>query len=145
MVHYALVCVITIDMMTSSNRNIFHVTGPLWWNSPVTGESPSQRPVSQSFDIFFYLRLNKRLSKQSRRWWFETPSRPLWLHCYEVPVFDPALPHEYEVFKFIYYRQHKFFMMTSSNGNIFRVTGPLCVEFTELWCFLWSVPEWTVE
>ena len=45
-------------------------------------------------------------------------------------------------------------MMTSSNGNIFRVTGPLCGEFTghrwipltkasdaELWFFLWSVPE----
>ena len=41
--------------------------------------------------------------------------------------------------------------MTSSNGNIFRVTVPLCGEFTghrwipvsdvELWCFLWSVPE----
>ena len=34
-------------------------------------------------------------------------------------------------------------MMTSSNGNIFRVTGHLCGEFTgprdaELWCFLWS-------
>ena len=49
-------------------------------------------------------------------------------------------------------------MMTSSNGNIFRVTGPLCREFTglwwiprtrasdtELWCILWSVPEPTVE
>ena len=49
-------------------------------------------------------------------------------------------------------------MMTSSNGNIFRVTGHLCGEFTglrwisrtkasdaELWCFLWFVPEWTVE
>ena len=23
----------------------------------------------------------KRLDKQSRRWWFETPSRPLWRHC----------------------------------------------------------------
>ena len=32
-------------------------------NSPVTGEFPSQRPVTRSFD-FFYLRLNKRLSKQ---------------------------------------------------------------------------------
>ena len=44
-------------------------------------------------------------------------------------------------------------MMTSSNGKIFRVTGPLCGEFTshrwippkkaseaELWCFLWSAP-----
>ena len=46
------------------------------------------------------------------------------------------------------------FMMTSSNGNIFRVTGPWCGEITgqrwiprtkdsdaELWCFLWSSPE----
>ena len=32
-------------------------------NSPVTGEFPSQRPVKQSFDAFFDLRLNKRLSK----------------------------------------------------------------------------------
>ena len=30
-------------MMTSSNRNIFRVTGPLWGNSPVIGEFPSQR------------------------------------------------------------------------------------------------------
>ena len=49
-------------------------------------------------------------------------------------------------------------MMTSSNGNIFRVTGPLCGEFTvnrwipltkasvaELWCFLSYAPEQTVE
>ena len=33
-------------------------------NSPVTGEFPSQRPVTRSFDVFFDLRLNKRLSKQ---------------------------------------------------------------------------------
>ena len=33
--------------------------------SSVTGEFPSQRPVTQSFDIFFDLRLDKRLSKQS--------------------------------------------------------------------------------
>ena len=34
-------------------------------NSPVTDEFPSQRPVTRSFDVFFDLRLNKRLSKQS--------------------------------------------------------------------------------
>ena len=49
-------------------------------NSPVTGEFPSQRPVTRSFDAFFGLYLNKRLSKQSRSWWFEKPSRPLWRH-----------------------------------------------------------------
>ena len=48
-------------------------------------------------------------------------------------------------------------MMTSSNGNVFRVTGPLCGEFighrwipltktsdAKLWCFLWSTPKQTV-
>ena len=50
-------------------------------NSPVTGEIPSQRPVTRSFDVFFDIRLNKRLSKQPRRRWFETPSHSLWRHC----------------------------------------------------------------
>ena len=48
---------------------------------PVTGGFPSQRPVTRSFDVFFHLCLNKRLSKQSRCWWFETPWRSLWRHC----------------------------------------------------------------
>ena len=50
-------------------------------NSPVTGELPSQWPVTQSFDVFFHLCLNKRLSKQSWGWSFETQSRLLWRHC----------------------------------------------------------------
>ena len=36
-------------------------------NSPVTGEFPAQRPVTQSFDVLFDLRSIKR--KQSRCWW----------------------------------------------------------------------------
>ena len=32
-------------------------------NSPVSGEFPAQRPVTRSFDVFFDLRVNKRLSK----------------------------------------------------------------------------------
>ena len=36
--------------------------------APVTGEFPAQRPVTQSFDVFFDLRLNKQLSKQSLGW-----------------------------------------------------------------------------
>ena len=49
-------------------------------NSPVPGEFPTQRPVTRSFDVFFDLCLNKRLSKQWWGWWFETLSRPLWRH-----------------------------------------------------------------
>ena len=53
-------------------------------NSPVTGEFPSERPMTRSFDVFFDLHLNKQLSKQSWGWWFETPSRPLWCHSNAV-------------------------------------------------------------
>ena len=52
-------------------------------NSPVTREFPPQKLVTRSFDVFFDLQLNKWLCKQSRRWWFETPSRSLWRHCNE--------------------------------------------------------------
>ena len=68
-------------MMTSSNGNIFWVTDPLRGEFTVTGEFPSQRTVTRSFDVFFDLHLNRRLSKQSRRQWFEAPSRLLWRHC----------------------------------------------------------------
>ena len=67
--------------MTSSNGNIFRVTGPLCGEFTGPGEFPTQRPVTRSFDVFFDLRLNKRLSKQPWGWWFETPSWPLWRQC----------------------------------------------------------------
>ena len=67
-------------MMTSSNETFSELLALCAGNSPVTGEFPSQRPVTRSFDVFFDLRLNKRLSKQSWGWWLETPSPPLWRH-----------------------------------------------------------------
>ena len=54
-------------------------------NPLVTGGFLSQRPVMWSFDVFFELCLNKRLSKQSRNRWFETPSRSLCRHCNGYP------------------------------------------------------------
>ena len=50
-------------------------------NSPATGELPSQKPVTRSFVVSLSSALNKRLSKQSWGWWFETPSHSLWRHC----------------------------------------------------------------
>ena len=67
--------------MTSSNGSIFRVTGPLCGEFTGPGEFPAQRPVTRSFDVFFDLRLNKRLSKQPWGWWFETPSWSLWRQC----------------------------------------------------------------
>ena len=51
------------------------------WNSPVTSEFPSQKPVTRSFDFIFDPHLNKRMSKQWRRRWFETPSCSLLRYC----------------------------------------------------------------
>ena len=62
-------------------ETIFRVTGPLCGEFTGHGEFPSQRPVKRSFDVFFDMCFNKRLSKQSWGWSFETPSRPLWRHC----------------------------------------------------------------
>ena len=45
-----------------------------------SGEFHTQRPVTRSFDVFYDLRLNKRLSKQSWGWWFETLWCSLWRH-----------------------------------------------------------------
>ena len=41
-------------------------------DSAITGEFPWQRPATQSCDVFFDLRLNKRSSKKSGHRWFVT-------------------------------------------------------------------------
>ena len=91
----------------------------------------------------------RREDKLQRLQWIPrlSPWRPfrfcVWGHYY-------ALWEECRVYPI----KHTLGMMTSSNGINFRVTGPLCGEFTghqwisltkasdaELWRFLWSVPE----
>ena len=64
-VHQAIIEELSFDMITSSNGKIFSLLAICAGNSPVSGEFPAQRPVTRSFDIFFDLRLNKRLSKQT--------------------------------------------------------------------------------
>ena len=56
-------------------------------NSPATGEFPSQRPLTRSFDVFFDLCLNKLLRKQSQGWRFDTPLRSLWRHRNERHIY----------------------------------------------------------
>ena len=72
-----------ICIMTSSNGNIFRVTGQM------CGEFTGHRWISgtkaSDAELWCYfsfdMRLEKRLSKQWRGWWFDTPSCPLWRHC----------------------------------------------------------------
>ena len=67
---------------TSQSPGRFHRSRS---NRLVTGEFPSQTPVTRRFDVFFDLRLNKQLIKQSRRQWFETPSCSLWSCDWDKP------------------------------------------------------------
>ena len=53
-------------MMTSSNEAFSALLAFCKRNQPITGAFLSQRPVTRSFDVFFDVRLNKRLNKQSR-------------------------------------------------------------------------------
>ena len=63
-------------------------------NSPVPGEFPAQRPVTRSFDVFFDLHPNKRLSKQWWwGWWFEMPSSPLWRHRNVLSFVNTDMAH----------------------------------------------------
>ena len=89
-----------IPMHFNSQMSQHHYPKPMqaWWrhqmetfsallafcagNSPVTSEFP-QRPVTRNFDVFFDLRQNKRSSKRSWGWWFETTLHSLWSDCNE--------------------------------------------------------------
>ena len=64
------------NMMTSSNKNIFRVTGPLW------GEFTSHWwiPLTKASDAELWC-LNKRLSKPLGHWLFEMPLHSLWCLC----------------------------------------------------------------
>ena len=131
-------------------------------NSPVPGEFPAQRPVTRSFDVFFDLCSNKRLSKQSWGWWFETPSCPLWRHrnvvtlssklyvpsrslCSEdqyllntprwcLETFGIRALHD-DVIKLKHFPRYWPFVRGIHRSP---VNSP---HKGQLWCFLWSAPE----
>ena len=75
-------------MKTPSNGNILRVTGHLCGHRWIP-----RRPMTRSFNVFFDLRLNKRLSKQWWGWWFKTPLRLLWRHCNAFSWMENILEH----------------------------------------------------
>ena len=78
------VCVaIILPMMTVSNGSIFGVTRPLC--REFDRWIPPTKVNETELWCFSDPRLNKLLSKQSWDWWFEMPSRSLWLHCNAMP------------------------------------------------------------
>ena len=97
--------------------------------SRLTGEFPSQRPVTRSFDVFFDLCLNKRLSKQPWGWRFETPLHPLWRHCNVLMTRQGHQKHTHDPIKYCFFATARaidpvyvpihYDVMT---WNIFRIT-----------------------
>ena len=89
----------------------------------VTGELPTQRPVTRSFDVTFDLGLNKRLSKQWRRSdlirhgahydviviWYNLVLQLITCHTHDVPIFPPPPKKKKQ-------KKHPFFSMGGGGG-----------------------------
>ena len=95
-------------MYRSRNNIKHHDNGIKWKRFPrhwpfVKGihRSPLNCPhKGQSRGTLFDLCLNKRLSKQSWGWWFETPSRSLWRHCKNSCLWAAFSMHHYAALSF---------------------------------------------
>ena len=125
---------------------IIHCSDVIWAEIASQSTSKTQLFVQQ------HLQADSKIIKFRRYWSFVKG-----MHGWPIPhtgsVKRKAFPyHEVTMYHFLVR-----FMITSSNGKIFRVTGILCGGFTgsrwiprtkasdaELWCFLWSTPEYTV-
>ena len=83
-------------MMTYFIKWKFSMLLHLYEGNPlVTSGFPSQRPMTRRFNVFFDLHLNKRLIKQSRRRWFETPRCSLWRHCNVLYLYAKELVNQW--------------------------------------------------
>ena len=83
---------------------------------------PTQRPVTQSFDVFFDLRLNKGLSKQPWCWWFETPSLSLWRQCnvymYTNKINKATVILTVQLFRWVLSGDNYCFMFVATNWSL---------------------------
>ena len=80
-----------IIMMTSLNGNIFCITGLLWGKSTGHRWIPLTKASDAELWCFLWSAPQKRLSKQLRRRWFETPSRLSWRYCNVIWYQDHCL------------------------------------------------------
>ena len=123
------------NMMTSWNGNIFRRYSYLWGDLPATGEFPSRRSVTRSLNVSFDLRLNKRLSKQSRRRWFEMPSWSLWRHCNDMSLAVFRVPCSLANPDFLnavlFFKQECWLYKTGVLMTVVRM-------ITVIWWWLWS-------
>ena len=94
-------------------------------HSPVTGEFPSQRPVTRSFDAFFDLCRTIRLSKQLGGLWFEAASHSFWRHCnitcvhHQASTFNKKIPDNNSLYAQLqlceFYHKYRFSFLDESH------------------------------
>ena len=70
-------------MMTSSNGNIFCVTGILWGEFPCHRWIPLTKANGAVLLYFLFSAPEQTVESKPRRWWFETPSSSLFRYCNE--------------------------------------------------------------
>ena len=127
------------DITMTYKNELAHHTNLLW-------ESIGERQIPLTKDQKW------GIDTQSRWSWFKTS----WPSHYVILIIMMTISVKYVKFTecTLCAVSRCRYMMTSSNGNIFRVTGHLCGEFTgprwilhtkaseaEFWCFLWSASE----
>ena len=103
----------------SSNETFSALLALCVGNSPVTGGLPSQRPVTRSFNDLFDLCQNKRLSKQSRRRWFETPWHSYWRHCNANEAVTVA--------KLVHVPNQCWLLVSNTQHSIYHIQWEICV------------------
>ena len=158
-------------MTTSPTGNISALLALCAGNPPLSGGFPSQRQVTRSFDKFWYApEQTVEQTVMMPMIWDVIAVIMTSLQCTHTEALSYRKCCSKDVNKSTVYFECRWpiktqftdclylkcvcIMMTSSNGNVFRVTGHLCGEFTgprwiprtkasgaELWCFLWSASE----
>ena len=114
-------------------------------NLLVSGEFPTQRPVTWSFDVFFDLHPNKLLGKEWWGWSFETPSFPLWRHCNANLILYVASSANTSHFKWLMLVKCLLTVVIMGQANgfspdrpdtilYFLPTEPLRTQFSEIIC-----------
>ena len=136
-----LIC--ALNLTTHPPQHRIYILNLSWWrhqmetfyavltlcegNPPVRGRFTSQRPVTQSFEVFLDLRLNKWLSKQSNRRWSETPSCSLWRHrnvwyiaisYLQTEMLTFEIPRSYNAYPYI---ETKYFIIRFFMLQIFQL------------------------
>ena len=109
---------------------------PLCGDFTGPGAFPAQRPVTRSFDVFFDLGLNERLSKQPRGWWFETPSWSLWRQCNAVLFSNSFLtrnaktPINYIWVRMMLYKSEGILLLKILSAIMFRISIRSLISMT---------------